>query len=39
MYSASAVDKEIEMDRKTRDKLRLKQVSRVWYENLTKIFD
>ena len=31
--------KEIEMDRKTRDKLRLKQVSRVWYENLIKIFD
>ena len=31
--------KEIEMDRKTRDKLSLKQVSRAWYENLTKFFD
>ena len=31
--------KEIEMDRKTRDKPRLKQVSRAWYENLTKFFD
>ena len=31
--------KEIEMDRKTRDKPRLKQVSRAWYENLIKKFD
>ena len=31
--------KEIEMDRKTRDKPRLKQVSKAWYENLTKFFD
>ena len=31
--------KEIEMDRKTRDKPRLKQASRAWYENLTKNFD
>ena len=30
---------EIEMDRKTRDKPRLKQASRAWYENLTKFFD
>ena len=29
---------EIEMDRKTRDKQRLKQVSIAWYENLTKNF-
>ena len=30
---------EIEMDRKTRDKPRLKQALRAWYENLTKFFD
>ena len=30
---------EIEMDRKIRDKPRLKQASRAWYENLTKFFD
>ena len=30
---------EIEMDRKTRDKPRLMQASRAWYENLTKFFD
>ena len=30
---------EIEMDRKTRDKPRLKQDSRAWYGNLTKFFD
>ena len=31
--------KEIEMDRKTRDKPRLKQVAKAWYEKLTKNFD
>ena len=30
---------EIEISRKTRDKLGLKQASRAWYESLTKYFD
>ena len=38
-FVTTTFTKEIEMDRKTRDKPRLKQVSRAWYENLTKFFD
>ena len=30
---------EIEMSKKIRDKLGLKQASKAWYESLTKIFD
>ena len=38
-FVTTTTAKEIEIDRKTRDKPRLKQVSRAWYENLIKFFD